>query len=327
MSNSFNPDSSHLSDEDRDMLLDQYTGEAESQFAKTGLMRQYVNIRMVRGTDTLVNNRVGKTTLTTVVPGVRPDASPSNFGRVSVTVDTIVLARNNVSLLSELQQNFPVMMEIGEDHGKQLGKFFDEAFIIMAIKGAAMAAPLGINGASLGGAIGAGKSETMVAVGDELDADKAEAKIEDILVAMQKEDIDTSEIIIFVNPDLFRTLRNHQKLISVEYSSDNGDFASGTLYQLAGSRIVMSNRIPTAAQADHRLSNAENGMAYDITEEEARSVAVLLHPRSLLSGETIPLTSRLWYNQEELQWFIESYLSFAVAVNRPDVCGRVLKAV
>lgn len=327
MSTPFNPDSTHLSDEDRDMLLDQYTGEAESQFAKTGLMREHVNIRMVRGTDTLVNNRVGKTTLKTVVPGVRPDATPTNFGRVSVTVDSIILARDNLSLLNELQQNFPVMMELGEDHGKQLGKFFDEAFIIMALKGAAMEAPTGINGASLEGSIGAGKSETMDAPGDELDADKLEAKIEDIIQAMQEEDIDTGEVIIFVKPAGYRTLRNHQKLLSVEYSSGNGDFAAGTIQQLAGSRIVMTNRIPKAAITGHRLSNAENGMAYDVTEEEARTVAVLLHPRSLLAGETIPLTSNLWYSKEELQWFIESYLSFAVAVNRPDVCGRVLKVV
>lgn len=323
MTQPFDADSTHLSDEDRALLIEQYTGQVESQFAKAAIMRQYVNVRSVLGTDTLVNNRVGKTTLKAVVPGVRPDADPTGFGRVSVTVDTIILARDNVSLMNNLQANFPVMMELGDDHGKELGKFFDEAFIIQAIKGAGQSAPSGLNGA-----MGAGKSTQLAAPGDEVDPDKLEEAIEDILQQMQEEDIDTAECIIMVRPEQFRTLRNNDKLLSRDFNMNNpnGDFAAGTLVELAGSRIVMTNRIPSAVITGHKLSNADNSNAYDINATEAKTIAVILHPKSLLAGETIPLTSGMWYNREELQWFVDSYMAFGVTTNRPDVCGRVLKA-
>ena len=51
--------------------------------------------------------------------------------------------------------------------------------------------------------------------------------------------------------------------------------------------------------------------------------AVIMHPKSLLAAEAIPLTSDIWYDKDKLSWFIDSYLSYSVAVNRPDVCGGV----
>ena len=314
-------DSTHLSDVGVDLLIDQYGGEVESQFAKSSIMRQYIRIRPIRGTDTIQNNRVGRTALQKLVPGVRPDATTTAFGRVSLTVDTVVLARDNRSLLNDLQVHFDARMELAQDHGKELGKFFDQAFIILAIKGAGQSAPSGLNSA-----IGAGKTTTLTSAGDELDPDKLYTAIAKIITDMEEEDIDVSDLIVFVRPKQFEVLKNNNKLLSRDYSAGNGDFAKGIIYEINGARIVKTNRIPTAAITGHFLSNAGNSNAYDVSATEAKSVAVILHPKSWFAGETIPWTSDVWYNKEEKQWFIDSFLAFGVTVNRPDVCGRVLKA-
>lgn len=314
--------SQHLSDVSSDDLLDQYGGMVEVQFAKDSVMRQYAMIQPIRGTDTLVNNRVGRTTLQKVNPGVRPDASPATqFGRVSVVVDTVVLARDNRSMLNELQTHFPARQLLAEDHGKELGKFFDQSFIIQAIKGSRMAAP-----ANLNGAIGAGQNKTLTAAGDELDPDKLYRGIADLIVQMEEHEIPTEELLIFIRPTHFDILLNNNKLISRDYSAMGGDFAQGLVWTIKGVRIEKSVRIPTQSITNHFLSNTQNGFAYDVSSVEAKAVAVIMHPRSLLAGETIPLTSDLWFNREEKQWFIDSYLSFAVTVNRPDLCGALFKA-
>lgn len=314
-------DSTHLSDVSTELLLDQYAGEVESQFAKSSIMRQYVKIRAVRGTDTLVNNRVGKTSLIKLVPGVRPDAAATGFGKVTLTVDTVVIARDNRSMLNELQTHFDARMELAQDHGKEIGKFFDQAFIIQCIKGAGLSAPTGLNSA-----IGAGKSTTLSAAGDELDPDKLYEAIAGIIVSMEEEDIPVEELLVFVRPRQFEVLKNHDKLVSSDYSSGNGDFAMNKIWYINGARIVKTARIPTAAITGHLLSNAQNSSAYDVSATEAKAVAVIMHPKSLFAGETIPLTSDIWFSKEEKQWFIDSFLAFAVTPNRPDVCGRVLKA-
>jgi len=315
-------DSSHLSDVDTSLMLDEYGGEVESQFAKSSIMREFVKVRPVLNTDTIVNNRVGRTELKALVPGVRPDAGATGFGKVSLTVDTVILARDNRSMLNEFQTHFDARMELAQDHGKELGKFFDQAFIIQAIKGAKQAAPsfTGHNGA-----FGAGKNVELAGAGDELDPDKLAAAITGILVDMEEEDIDITEVVTFVRPAEFKVLLDNDKLLSRDYAAGNGDYAKGLVYEIYGSRIVKTARIPTAAIADHPLSNTANGNAYNVTAEEADAVAVILHPKSLMAGETIPLTSDIWFNREEKQWFIDSFLSFGVTVNRPDVCGTVNK--
>lgn len=312
----------HLSDVSTDDLLDQYGGEVESQFAVASVMRQYVKIRPIKNTDTLVNNRVGRTQLQRLIPGVRPDAAPATqFGRVSLTVDTVVLARDNRSMLNDLQTHFDARMELAQDHAKELGKFFDQAFIIQTIKGSGLAAP-----ANLNGAIGAGQRKVLTAAGDETDPDKLYRGIADIIVQMEEAEIPAHEMLIFVRPTQYDVLLSNNKLISRDYSAMGGDFAKGVVQTIKDVRIEKSVRIPTAPITNHYLSNTQNGMAYDVDSVEARAVAVVLHPRSLLAGETIPLTSDIWFDRIEKQYFIDSFLAFGVTPNRPDLCGALLKA-
>lgn len=314
-------DSTHLSDVDKSQFIEQYGGAVDTQFAKSSMMRNLFNVMPVLGTDTKIIRRVGRTTLSTITPGVRPAASKTNFGRTGVTVDTVVLARDNRSLLNELQVDFNARAELGRDHGRELGKFFDEAFLIQGIKGAALSAPAGLNGA-----IGAGKVETLAAPGDENDPDLLYKKIETVLVRMQEEDIDTEECVIFVRPTQYAVLTNNDKLVDRDFSDGNGNFALGKVRTAFGSPILPTARIPQAAITGHKLSNQDNGMAYDLTAAEAKVAAVILHPWSLLAGETIPLTSDVFYSDVEKQWFIDSMMAFAVSNRRPDVCGLVKKA-
>lgn len=322
---SFDNTGPNLSDVERGILIDEYGGAVESQFAKDSIMRQYVSIRTVKGTDTIVNNRVGKTSLKKLVPGVRPPADPTPFGKVQVTVDTVVLARDTRSLLNEFQTHFDARAELGKDHGKQIGKFFDQAFIIMGIKGAQMAAPDFGMGATKN-SIGAGKFVDLAVAGDEADPDLLAQAITDVLVAMEEEEAPVEEMLVFVRPTEYNTLLNNNKLVSGEFSPGNGDFAKQKIDLIANTRIVKTARIPREEDDDHFLSNATNGFAYNVAGKDARAVAVIIHPRSFLAGETIPLTSNVFFSDIEKTWFIDSWLSFGVAVNRPDLCGAVFAA-
>lgn len=313
-------DSAALSDVDTSLLLDEFGGMVESQFAKASVLRQFVPVYRVTGTDTLVNNRVGRTQLQKLIPGVRPDPKQTGFGKAQVTIDTVVLARDSRSMLNELQVHFSARAALAEDQGKELGKFFDQAFIIQAIKGAGQSAPTGLNGA-----FGAGKSVTLSLAGDESDPDKLYNAIASVIVQMEEEDIDVSEIVIMVSPTRFDILLRNDKLVRSDYSEGNANYAQGEIYKLKGARIVKTARIPSAAITGHYLSNALNSNAYDVTATEAKTVAVILHPKSLLAGETIPLTSDIFYDKTDKTWYIDSFLAFGVNVNRPDVCGRVLK--
>lgn len=311
-------DSAHLSDQDSADMIDHYAGVVDSQFSKKSIMRKFVPVKGIKNTDTAIVRRVGRTEIQSLTPGVRPAGNATDFGKAAITVDTVVMARNNRSMLNEFQTDFNARGELGRDHGKQLSKFFDQAFLIQGIKGSALAAPAGLNGA-----IGAGKTQTLAALDDELDPDKLYAKIAQIIVEMEEDDIDTEECVVFVRPTQYDVLMNHDKLIDRDFSMANGDFADGKFKTIKGSVVQKTARFPNAPITGHLLSNAGNSNAYDVSAAEVKATALVLHPQSLLAGETIPLTSDVFFSRVERQWFIDSYMAFGVSNRRPDVCGVV----
>lgn len=314
-------DSTHLSDQERAEMIEQYGGKVDSQYAKSSIMRNWIMPKSVIGTDTLIERRVGRTELTKVTPGVRPAAAKTEFGRTSMTVDTLILARDNRSHLNEFQTDFNARMELAKDHGKEMGKFFDQSMLIATMKGAEASAPTGLNAA-----FGAGKANDLAGANDHLDPDLFYAGITDIITDMREEDMDTDEAVIFVRHTGHRVLMNNDKLISRDFSSDNGDFANGTFRTIDGVPVVATNRIPAAAITGHKLSNATNGNFFDVTAAQAKAEAIIMHPDALMVGETIPLTSNVHFSDIELQWFIDSMHSFGANYKRPDACGVVRKA-
>jgi hypothetical protein len=312
--------------------IEQYGGMVEGTFAKQSFMKSYVMVKPIRGTDTVTNDRIGEATLQKVTPGVRPGATVAQFDNVKIKVDTIVLARNNVALLDDFQAHYSVRSELGKEHGKTLGKFFDEAFIIQAIKSAfIIAAPdnqsiqAGETGLPEGWS--GGTKVTLGTVGDEADPDLLQKAIEDVCQGIEEKDVDLDGGVILVGPAEYYTLLRNDRLINSQYSLGNGDFASGMVLKSCGLPLIKTNRIPKAAVTGNFLSNTGNGDAYDTDAEQGRTKVLVMLPKALLAGETIPLTSKIYYMDSELQWFIDSYLSFGVTPNRAEHAGVVVAAV
>jgi hypothetical protein len=316
---------------DLPLHIEQYGGMVEGTFAKASFMRNYVDIKPVRGTDTVTNDRVGEATLQKVVPGVRPVASVAQFSNVSVKVDTIVLARNNVALLDDFQAHYSVRSKLGQEHGKKIGKFFDEAFIIQAIKSALIVAAVdpqnpGVGETALPPGWFGGTQVTLSTAGDESDPDLLQKAIEDVCEGIELKDVELDGGVILVGPTEYYTLLRNDRLINSQYSLGNGDVAEGMVLKSCGLPLVKTNRIPKAAISGHFLSNAGNGNAYDVSAAEAKTKVLVMLPKALLAGETIPLQSDVYYDKKELQWFIDSWLSFAVTPNRAEHAGIVLSA-
>ena len=313
-------DGTHLSDLSVDEMIEEFGGTVDGQFAKKSMMRRFTNVKPVRGTDTLINRRIGRTEIAALTAGVRPAASKTNFGRTSVTVDTVLLARDNRSMLNEFQTDFNARKELAADHGKELGKKFDQTMLIAGLKGAYAAAPATPD---YNGAFGAGHNDVLTLAGDELDPDLLYTGIETVIVSMQEDDIDTDECVVFVRPTQHAVLLNNDKLIDRDFSMDNGDYANGTVKTVMGAMLMPTNRLPNAAITGHELSNSTNGSFYDVSATEALTRALVMHPDALLAGETIPLASDIYFDKIERQWFIDSYMSYAANYRRADACGAV----
>ncbi|ASL24417.1 putative major capsid protein [Alteromonas phage vB_AspP-H4/4] len=327
------------------LYIEQYGGEVEHRFVKDSFMRQFFKFKSVRGTDTITNDRIGFTALQKVSRGVRPTDSSPTFDNISVKVDTIVLARTNQFLLDDFLSHIDVRKEVGMEHGKTIGKFFDESFIVQAIKAAQITnqdpdgnlsggwddvtgtsipsnivrtAPEGFQGGSV---------ITLAAAGDEEDPDLLELAIQDLCQKIEEKDVDIMDGVLLMRPAQYYTLLRNDKLLDRDFSTANGDYASGTVLRANGVRVQVTNRFPSQEDVGqtHFLSNAGNGNAYNATQADVNCKVLLLMPKALLAGETIPLTSKVYYHDVELQWFIDSYLAYGVTPNRAEMAGGIFR--
>ena len=330
------------------LYIEQYGGEVEHRFLKDSFMRQFFKFKSVRGTDTITNDRIGSTALQKVSRGIRPTDSAPTFDNISVKVDTVVLARTTQFLLDDFLSHIDVRKEVGIEHGKTIGKFFDESFIVQAIK-AAQITNLDPAGVALGGWTGAynpsattlpaaiqrtapkefkgGTIVVLAAAGDEDDPELLELAIQDLCQRIEEKDVDISEAVLLMRPAQYYTLLKNNKLLDRDYSTANGDYAKGKVMMANGVRVQVTNRFP--AQTDvgqtHFLSNAGNGNAYNVLQADVNCKVLLLMPKALLAGETIPLTSKVHWSDIELQWFIDSYLAYGVTPNRAEMAGGIFR--
>ena len=308
--------------------LEEFTGVVESTIERKSALKGMIPIRPVRGTSVLTNFAVGESTLQKATAGQPIDGTGTDFAKRTLTVDTVVLARAVLPLLETFQTSYDSRKEIGMEHGKKIAKFTDQSFFIQAIK-AALFADSAYKGSGASGKPAGhygGSQQTLAAAGDSLDPAKLYAAIADLFVKMEEKDVDprTDDVMIAVRPAEFYALLQNEQLIDGTYKTSEGTSIQAHLLKAYGVPVVTSTNFPSGQTiSGHLLSNAANSNAYD--GDFTKVVLAAFSPRALMAGETIPLTTDVFWDKLSKQWFVDAHLSYGVTPNRAEFSAVILK--
>lgn len=328
------------------LYIDQHFGAVEKRFLKQSFFRAFLNMRPVRGTDTLTKPRMGHVPLQKMQRGIRATDHSPTYDNISIKVDTIILARANEWTLEDFQNSFDFRTDIGEEQGKEIGKFFDECGIAQTVKAAQITVqhpdgtlsggwngltPTNIVRSAPEGHQG-GTCIVFAGANDHEDPDLAERAMADAATAIRKKDVDVEEMVWLMGWDFHLTLSYNTNLIDRDVNGfSNGDYSMRTVERVAGVMLHPNNRMPVtvhvrAPATDHFLSNAANNWAYNNTSNDVLCVAALVHPRTLLGGETIPITTKIFWDNKDKQWYIDAWTAFAVTPDRAEVAAAIFKS-
>ena len=303
--------------------LEEFTGVVESTIERKSALKGMIPMRTVRGTSTITNFAVGESTLQKATPGTPIDGTGNDFSKKTLTVDTVILARAVLPLLETFQTSYDSRKEIGMEHGKKIAKFTDQSFFIQAIKAALLADSAYKNGAASGKPAGhfGGSQQVLAAAGDSLDPAKLYASIANLFVKMEEKDVDprTDDVVIALRPAEFYTLLQNEQLIDGTYKTSEGTSIQAMLLKAYGVPIISSTNFPGGSViAGHLLGSSYDG-------DYSKVVATAFAPRSLLAGETIPLTTDVFWDKVTKQWFVDAHLSYGVTTNRAEFAGVIMK--
>lgn len=306
--------------------VSQYAGHVEGTIERRSVLADWVQMRSVRGSSTFHNYAVGETALGVVVPGKAPEATGVDFNKASVTVDTLVYARNVTPLLDTFQTEYDARKEIGQEHGKKIAKFRDQAMFIQGAKAAMRTNSAFYDATTARDPLGHGGGNvvTFAAGVDIQDPAKVYAKFGELETNMAKRDVIWADegMIAVLDPDVFNALRNAEQIINGEYITADGTTKEGLVFKTYGIPVVRSNNLPRTNITGHFLSNARNNNAYD--GDFTKLAGIVISPRALLAGETIPLETDVWYNKDFKSWYIDAHMAFGVGVNRAEYAGALL---
>lgn len=165
---------------------------------------------------------------------------------------------------------------------------------------------------------------------DHSDPDLAEKAMSLAMTAVRKKDIDVEDMVWIMGWDFHSTLSYNTNLIDKDVNGfHNGDYSMRTVDRVAGVMLHPNNRMPTEVHtrgsSDHYLSNAANNWAYNNNANDVKCVAALVHPKTLLGGETIPVTTKIFWDDKDKQWYIDAWTAFAVTPDRAEYAAAIFQ--
>lgn len=307
-----------------ELVIEEFAGIVEGTVQRRSVTEGWLPVRKVTGTATVSKDAIGESQLGVVVPGVTPDGTRNQFSKTSVTVDTLIYARSTLPLLDSFQTKYDVRKEIGNEHGKKIAKFKDTAFLVQGVKAAmATESPYG----NLPGHSG-GTRTTLAAAGDATDPAKLYSAFARMFAELEEKDIDpiNDDMVIFVRPTIFYALLESEQVINGQYLTSDGTSVEGHVFKAWGVPVMSTANLPNGviSTTDDSGNSVGRLMGEGYTGDFSKLVALAISPRAILAGETISLTSDVFYDKISKSWYVDAHLSFAATPDRTEYAGAIL---
>lgn len=313
--NLINPSQRNLAGPIDALMIELFDGTVHMHEQKESITDGVFEFKPLIGTDTMSNAAMGDPTLQPLVAGIEPLGNPIEVGDQIVQVKQPIIARVTEGMLANVQDRLNVKGRTPLNFARKIAKAKDEILLLMCVKSGMKA-----TGAGEVSDMPGGTNEEMVAATDELDATKFELKIMDLALALAEKEVDLADGKLYVAPAQYFTLLKNDKLTSADYSKNNGNYAQAGVSVTSGMPIVMTNRLTQAA--DDGTDTAKNaylmGANYTCSDEESDVVGLFAMSESIMVAQSVPLTSDVYWERRLLCWFIDSYMAFGAAPDRPD---------
>lgn len=313
------PQQEKLTGDTMKLAIEKFSTKVQMKYMAESEMDGYFEVIDLKGTNHASNDGLGGTTLAALVAGAAPTGTKIERGRGKVYVKVPVVARSTFGVLEDVQDNIGVRGKTSEIQGKELATFYDEVILAKCMEASLETDPTKKKVSEYA----LGYNKELAAVGDELDGLKLEAAINDVSLDIQtKMKAKPRDFVLKVGPRQYNALARNEKLIDRDINDPNGGFAKSEVQMASGLPVQTSYCLPDTANASHIM-----GAEYNVTADMARCVALIISKDSLLVARSIPLTSKVWWNEDNKSWYVDSYMAFGCAPDRYESSGSVSKKI
>lgn len=210
---------------------------------------------------------------------------------------------------------------VGRAQGQAIAREHDKAGTTALIHATEWKAPVSLKKS---GAFHDGYNKVITGITAETDKTaKADMIVEEhsnLLLHLHETDQydDLGNFITLVSPEWFDYLQNHDKLMNVEYSNGNGDFAQYTMARMNGVKLLV---MPTLNGKEVKAAENPFGAKFARTAAQAKTGLILVNPQHTLmelvaKGNTV----NTYKNEDTWQRVLETYQYSEFVIRRGDSC-------
>lgn len=302
---------------DADIHLEVFDGALDTAFQYNAFFRSNSTFISVNDrSNTARIDRLGTVVIKGRQTGEALEPTPVRNDKLVITVDTVTYARTPIDYQDDWTAP-DFLPAIGKNHGTEHAKLFDTAHIIQLQKSRTWIAPAHLKPAFYDGFEKTAQLNADPSVSADAISSAHALGIEELITR----DLGGSlnEFITLVSPRVFGILMQSEKLVNVQYSDGNANFAQRRMAFLNGTRIVETARFPRAAITDHPLGTAFNVDSTDILCE-----VLVYHPdMTLVTVEAKAHTTRVWDDELNFANVLDSYGMYTIGQRRPDTAFAV----
>ncbi len=318
------------------LLIERFIGTVHKAYGEGENLLSHFDVQSVVGTNMVSNKYLGGTSVQALVAGQELPATSSTADKNALVVDTVIMARNTVAMLHDVQLDIDGKGHIAMEHARKL-KTVEDQMVLQQLISTAMTGGTydGIDVTGGTRRLPEHGSAVKVAVKDSQLSDPyiLAASIDWMIDGLIAQKCPIAGLKIVVPVHIFSTLSDYGiiKADSVSQSVSSSMTSLSGVWKTYGLPVYGSQEFtamlrPAALNTStsrHLLSNEQNNYRYDVTATTQTARALVFGRDALLCGRTIGLQGDLFFDKPRKTWFIDTWLSEGAIGDRYDQVGVV----
>ena len=297
------------------LFLKIFSGEVLSAFGRENQMMNMTTVRNIQNGKSASFPVTGKITADYHTAGNEILGSTVKQTEKLINIDDMLISSTFVAEVDELKNHFDVRSIFSNEMGRALAKKVDKHLLQLIVKASRSTA-------NISGDTGAGTEIV------DADADtNMTSLIESVFEAIQKldeNDVPSTERYMVVTPDIYYKLANVDKLVSRDFSANNGDFGKGSVVAIGGVPVIKSN---TAVDAYvNSATDSATGQNNDYLVNASDVVATIFQKGAIGSVKRKDLTLESTYDSRRIGTLMTARMMIGSNILRPECAVSINKS-
>ena len=300
-----------------ELFLKVFSGEVMTIFEAENVTKGRVMSRSISSGKSTSFPVMGRASAYYHTPGNEILGGQIKHNEKVITIDDLLISPVFIAEIDEAKNHYDVRGHYSTEVGRVLAQTWDKHALQVGVL-AARTTTGNIDGESPAGSV-----ITEASSGDFDDPDKLAAAFYAAAQTMDEKNIPEQDRVAYLSPARYYTMVQSDKVISRDFSSNNGDFAKGKVFEVAGIEIVKTNNLPTTNITG---SSVAGGTGDKYIGDFSNTAGLIMHKSAIGTVQLMDLSTRMDYDPRRLGTQVVSKYAVGHGVLRPEAAIELATA-